>query len=543
MADVLLPPWLRITRLRTEYLDNTGMTRSLYTQAPETTGFGGDRLKFSLEFTPTFSTQSDYERSTLRSFLARLRGRQNRAYLWDPSYRQRGSFTATELLSNNTFANGTTGWTLNSGSEVTISSADRILRSKRAEALTGRTIVPTAAATVTQYAPYAARAFIRQGRGSLRFGVRAGSTAGGTDYGSTGTLTSAGLTTLKLVPYGSSVYFGIADLATGKMAGDYMDIPYVSLTRCQLVDNGTNLLLRSEELDNTAAWGSLTSNGLSGVTANAVTAPDGNSTADSIIENSSNSSHLRSQSVTVAATADLDYFLGVALKAGTRTWAAIAMSEATGSTSVRTYFNLSTGATGTSLTGVNWANLRSFVVPLGDGWYYCGIVVRKTNAATTISAMIELSDGDNGRTYTGDGASNIYAWRATMAQSSVPARLVQTTSAASTGTSQSGSALYIKGGRTASEGALLSAMLPDDRFEVITSLGSEMKIVTAPLDFDSAGRGYLQFEPPLRGTPADGAAIIVGNPMTRAIFSGETVGWDDEPGIITRASAEFEEAA
>jgi hypothetical protein len=112
VADVLLPTWLRVARLRTDYLDNTGMTRGLYTAAPETTGFGGDRLKLSLEFSPTISSDTDsaLDRATIRSFLARLRGRQNRALLWDPSYRQRGSFAATELLTNNTFASSTTGW-------------------------------------------------------------------------------------------------------------------------------------------------------------------------------------------------------------------------------------------------------------------------------------------------------------------------------------------------------------------------------------------------------------------------------------------------
>lgn len=70
--DILLPPWLKVSRLQTSYLDNTGMTRGLYTAAPETTGFGGDRLKLSLEFVPTSSRQTPVERAALRTFLARL---------------------------------------------------------------------------------------------------------------------------------------------------------------------------------------------------------------------------------------------------------------------------------------------------------------------------------------------------------------------------------------------------------------------------------------------------------------------------------------
>jgi hypothetical protein len=81
-------------------------------------------------------------------------------------------------------------------------------------------------------------------------------------------------------------------------------------------------------------------------------------------------------------------------------------------------------------------------------------------------------------------------------------------------------------------------LMPDDEIQV----GNELKLVTAPLNSDAAGLGYLQFEPPLRGAPADNAPVILHEPMGRFLFTGELVGWDHEPGIITRASAEFEEA-
>lgn len=533
MSDVLLPPWVTIARLQTHYLDNTGITRGLYTQAPETTSFGGDRLRLSLEFTPKLSSETDSatERAALRAFLARLRGRQNRAYLWDPSYRRRGSFPAVELLSNNTFANGTTGW---SPTNCTLSVSDRRLRLTASRGYDGST-VPQATSgnfTTVAYAPYVVRQMTLSGRGNLGnagpFAADAVLSVNG--YG------TYGLQSAVIVPTSTSTQFIIvAGIATsGYGAGDYVDVPYVSASRCALVDNGPNSLLRSDEFDN-AAW---TKNGAT--VPSVVIDPQGGSTADLLRENSANSAHEANQSVTVSSAAG-DYAIGVALRSNGRNFARLVIAENTGSSAVSQFFNLSTGAVGaTGSTGANWSNRRAFTVSLGNGWFACYLVGRKTNAATSLTVAVQIASADTsgGETYLGNGTDGIAVWRATLAQSGVPTRLVQTTSVATTGTSQTGSALYVKGLPASTSGLLL----PDDRFEVITSLGSELKIVTAPLNSDAAGLGYLQFEPPLRGIPADNAAIIVHEPMTRAMFAGDMVGWDDSPGMITTASAEFEEA-
>lgn len=543
MADILLPPWLSIAKLRTDYLDNTGMTRGLYTGAPETTGFGGDRLKLSLEFSPagTSSTQSAMERAALRSFLARLRGRQNRAYLWDPSYRIRGAFStlAFELL-DSTFATGA----VLTASNTNVSTAvhDRVMRATRTAAIADTTLRASGKTTV-QYAPYVARVFGRAGRGPMDYRLRLGTSEGATDIAThAADITTQGLQTLTAVTPVTTTHYSILDGAgiPGRMPGDYMDFPYVSFARCALIDNGPNLLLQSDEFD--ATW-TVTRSSIDDQTAG-TTAPDGTSTADALIGTSASDTHFVSQSVTVSSTA-AEYSFGCALKAGAQTFALLQVSESTSNHNLNCYFNLSTGALGTaSVSGANWDNVRAFIIPLGNSWYGCWVVGRKASAATTLTARVYAATSNGNATYAGDGSTaDIYAWRATLAQAGVPTRLVQTTTTASSGTNQTGSALYIRGGRAPGEGALLGALLPDDRFEIITSRGSEMKIVTAPLDFDAAGLGYLQFEPPLMGTPADGTPIIIVNPMTRAIFAGDIVGWDDSPGIITTASAEFEEAA
>lgn len=543
MSDILLPPWLNIARLRTDYMDNTGMSRGLYTGAPETTGFGGDRLKFSLEFTPTSSSQSAVERAALRTFLARLRGRQNRAYLWDPSYRRRSSFPAVEQVSNNTFATGTDSGFSSSGS-YTRTVRDRTYRATLNQPTTSSAnLILSADNTVTPYVPYIGRVYVA-GRALARQLTAVLRTTGGTSLATGTNLPSTnsegGMVYATYAGSETSVRIALTDNAATAIAGDYADVSYVSVTRGALVDNGLNLLLQSDELD--ATW-IATAATIDDQAAGAPTAPDGTVTADAIIGTAVNTNHFVSQAVTVASAA-ADYSFSVAFKAGARSWGLIQLNEATGGGNVQCYYDLSTGALGTAAAGTNWANVRAFITPLGGGWYKCDLVARKTGAATTITARVYAASANTVAAFTGDGATaDVYAWRATLAQSSVPTRLIQTTTTAAAGASQAGSTLRIKGGRAPGEGALAGALLPDDRFEIITSRGSEMKIVTAPLDFDAAGLGYLQFEPPLLGTPADGAPIIIENPMTRAIFAGDMVGWDDSPGIVTTASAEFEEAA
>jgi hypothetical protein len=117
--------------------------------------------------------------------------------------------------------------------------------------------------------------------------------------------------------------------------------------------------------------------------------------------------------------------------------------------------------------------------------------------------------------------------------------LVQTTTTATSGTAQTGNGLHIKGLPASTNGLLL----PNDEFEIITALGSELKITQAALNSDAAGLGYLQFGPPIRGVLADNAPVIVHEPMGYFMFAGDAVGWDHDPAIITTASAEFEEAS
>jgi len=534
VADLLLPPHLRQARTSFRYVDSTGSSRGLFTGALRTAARGGDRLAATIEFTKHGGQPTDERssRAVMRSFLASLRGRQNRAYLFDHSYRRRGSFATSELLTNNTFPSGTTGWSAQTNFNPT--AADRVLRlTRNAAAAASNALSPTAASTVVQYGAYVARMFTMSGRvGYSAANLSAGGNQYANEFGTGSVFTDYGMQSLGFVPYSTGCYIGLEDQSTSGISGEYFGVAYASLARCALVDGGANLLSQSETFTN-ASW----TKARSSATGGADTGPDGTATASSITEdNTASNTHGVTQAVTVSS-AVRDYSITACLKANTRTWAFVQLDD--GTHSARVWVNLGTGALGTVLTtGAGMANVRAFLVGLAGGWYAVSLVAQKNSALTTLNAGIFLSTGDATVTYSGDGTSNIRAWRTTLSQSSVPARLVQTTTAATTGTAQIGSALYTKGWPASTNGLLLA----DDQFEVITSRGSELKILTAPVNSDAAGLAYMQFEPPLRGAPADNAPIIVHQPMGRFGYVGESPGWDNDPGFWSSASCEFEEA-
>lgn len=370
---------------------------------------------------------------------------------------------------------------------------------------------------------------IRQGRGLLAGGiVRIGTTSGGSEIAETVQSTS-GLIRAAGVPNSVGSIYVLAvggGAVAGSVAGDYFDSPYISLSRCALVDNGSNLITNSDAIDQ---WG------LAAVTVstNALTGPDGNSTADRIVETTATSAHSVFRLPTVSSSVG-DYAIAVALKIGQRPNAFLALQENTGSTRAEAYFNLTTGVVGTTSTGANWSNLRTFTVDLGGGWFYFCLIARKTNAATTLQPEFGLASADGTKSYTGNASNGMYAWRGTVAQSSVPMLLALTTAATlPTGTVQSGNGLYTKGWPVSTNGLLLTG----DWFEI----NGELKQLTAPVNSDAAGLAFMQFRPSLAGSPADNDPVIVLEPFGRFIYPGGTREFENLFGIYGDCEMNLEE--
>lgn len=504
MPDCLIPPWVLPESPETiRWVDDASV---VFPPA-----FGRGFTQRSSWADPRWGLHRRYrglrsdQLAAIRICFNETRGQFNR-FLVTPHAPLRGSSIATELLSNNTFGSGTTGW-VGWNSVSTIAVADRVMRSTLSQN-SSVGINNQSAVSLSQGIPYVARAFVKQGRGDLGSAVIAGTTAGSSTGGNAdSSTTSYGMRTAAFVPSAAASYFIYGgSIGSGGIAGDYVDIPYMSLAQCALVDIGPNSLLNSNTLGST--WTQIQES----VNSNNNTAPDGVVNADAVTETTNNAVHELTQDVTVTSAA-ADYSLGVAVTPGLRGWCQIMLLETTGSSVVSAYFNLTTGAVGTTATGANWANLRTFAVNLGNNWWAFWIVARKTNAATTIRARLINATANGTNTYAGSSASPALAWwRPTLAQSGVPTRLIETTGSSSTGVAPTGGAINVKG-LTASTNGLLEI---GDWFEV----AGQLKQATARLNSDAAGLGYLQFRPALGDSPADNDPVMVNQPFGRFLYAG-----------------------
>lgn len=93
------------------------------------------------------------------------------------------------------------------------------------------------------------------------------------------------------------------------------------------------------------------------------------------------------------------------------------------------------------------------------------------------------------------------------------------------GGSQTGGKLAIDGLPTSTERLAIAG----DWFEV----NGELKRLTADLNSDASGNGYLIFEPTLRSSPADNIPVIFRSPMGKFLLAEESTGWGTRPGILS----------
>jgi hypothetical protein len=163
-----------------------------------------------------------------------------------------------------------------------------------------------------------------------------------------------------------------------------------------------NLVLNSEQFDN-ANWNKFNAT----VNANVTSAPDGTSTADALVENTTNGSHIVQQFINY--TSGLSYTLSFYIKAGTRSWTRITMPTAAFGTEVSSFYNLSgAGSLGTASGPVTARTITA----VGNGWYQ----VTLTGVATATAGgntVLYSAFADNNSFYAGvNGAEALYVWGA-----------------------------------------------------------------------------------------------------------------------------------
>jgi hypothetical protein len=142
----------------------------------------------------------------------------------------------------------------------------------------------------------------------------------------------------------------------------------------------------------------------SSISANAAVAPDGTTTADKLVEDTSVSLDHRINQVFTAVVGS-SYVYSVYAKAAERSQ--ITLFESASGTTRAVLFDLTAG-TSTPYLG---SGLSADIVSVGSGWYRCSIFVPNISNASGVLAYMALASGGL-INYTGDGTSGVLFWGA-----------------------------------------------------------------------------------------------------------------------------------
>jgi hypothetical protein len=141
----------------------------------------------------------------------------------------------------------------------------------------------------------------------------------------------------------------------------------------------------------------------SSISANAAVAPDGTTTADKLVEDTTAASTHNTTSAVLTLASASTTTLSLYVKAAERTWCRIADG---GVTSGGAFVNLSTGQFGTIEAGVTASSIQN----VGNGWYR--VSVTGVLAGTSSQVLVQIATGNGTTSYTGDGTSGILVWGA-----------------------------------------------------------------------------------------------------------------------------------
>jgi len=196
--------------------------------------------------------------------------------------------------------------------------------------------------------------------------------------------------------------------------------PVTLASRGLLIEEGrTNLLQRSEEFGN-AYWTAVRAS----ITTDATTSPDGATTADKLIADTTAANTHRVDRPTVTLALNTVHTVSIFAKASEYT----GLSLGVGLSAVEgVRFSLVGAGTATPVSG---SGHTGTIQQLANGWYRCTATF--TSDAATAIHRVAIYVGQNGTTftYTGDNASGIFIWGAQIEAGSFATSYIPTTTSA-----------------------------------------------------------------------------------------------------------------
>ena len=184
----------------------------------------------------------------------------------------------------------------------------------------------------------------------------------------------------------------------------------------------TNICKQSEDI--TTTW--VPTNAT--ITANATTAPDGNTTADKLNDDNGGGTGavLVYQGITVST--NTKYTASVFLKADQLAFARLAATNYDGATDGEQFFGLSgDGSLGTAV-GLDDSSITKYP----NGWYRCSITWTQGAADTSFNFAINVADSLSNANVDRDGTSSIFVWGAQVEAGPIATSYIPTTTASVT---------------------------------------------------------------------------------------------------------------
>lgn len=274
----------------------------------------------------------------------------------------------------------------------------------------------------------------------------------------------------------------------------------------------TNFMTYSEQFDG-ASW----VNFFTTVVPDAAMGPDGNLTADRIVETADNGTHIRSQNV-AGLTDNATYTFSVFVKPGERSWVKFTAFLKDNS-QYFVYFDVANGVVGTASGAGSYA-IKSFP----NGYYRCSITVNVLSGAFTPNIGFRLATGNGVDSYLGDVTKGLYVLGSQLVVGSAAGTYIKTVAATVTigdgyVSSVPDESANLGGYRSGNEWGALAVFGAMER-TTIERVGEVCDAGTAIIESDGAGK--LRFTAPSSQTP--GPYVAVGDGMVGLLEDGENPG-------------------